>query len=101
MNVNTGGPVMAQPARVTSAGSVIERSEANLPPMPPKHLAAYRRMAREPHLFDGYEVGMWVAFSGENIVAAGHDHDAVIRTAEEAGEPDPLIVPMMADPILG
>jgi hypothetical protein len=69
--------------------------------MPPGHLAAYRRMAREPDLFKGYEDGMWVAFSGETIVAAGHDHDPVVRAAEDACEPDPLIVPMMADLFLG
>lgn len=91
---------MAEPAKVPAAGSVLDETEAQLPPMPPKHLAAYRRMARDPHTFDGYEDGMWVAFSGEMIVAAGHDHDAVIRAAEEAGEPDPLIVPMMAEPFL-
>ncbi len=92
---------MAEPANVAATRSVADETESNLPPMPPRHLAAYRRMAREPQLFDGYEDGMWVAFSGEVIVAAGHDHDAVIRAAEEAGEADPLIVPMMTDPFIG
>jgi hypothetical protein len=81
--------------------STLAESEAHLPPMSARHLAAYRRMAREPDIFKGYEDGLWIAFSGEAIVAAGHDHDAVVRAAEEAGEPDPLIVPMMADPFLG
>lgn len=92
---------MATPAQVATPESVLDDPEAHLPPMPPRHLAAYRRMAREPNLFTGYEDGMWVAFSGETIVAAGHDHDAVVRAADEVGESDPLIVPMMADPVLG
>ena len=92
---------MAEPTTRAATGSVVDDSEAHLPPTPPRHLAAYRRMAREPHLFDGYEDGMWVAFSGETIVAAGHDHDAVIRAAGEAGELDPLVVPLMADPFIG
>lgn len=92
---------MATRKQAATSGSVLDDPEAHLPPMPPRHLAAYRRMAREPNLFNGYEDGMWIAFSGETIVAAGHDHDAVVRAAEEAGEPDPLIVPMMADPFLG
>jgi hypothetical protein len=92
---------MATSARGATAGSVLGAPEAHLPPMPPGHLSAYRRMAREPDLFKGYEDGMWVAFAGETIVAAGHDHDAVVRAAEEAGESDPLIVPMTAGPFLG
>lgn len=87
---------MVSPANVAATGTDLDVSEEQLPPMPPGHLAAYRRMAREPKIFDGYEIGMWVAFSGEAIVAAGHDLDDVIRAAEEAGESDPLIVPMMA-----
>jgi hypothetical protein len=92
---------MATPKRIPMSGSVLDDSKAHLPPMPPRHLAAYHRMVREPNLFNEYEDGMWVAFSGETIVAAGHDHDAVIAAAAEAGETDPLIVPMMADPFVG
>ena len=92
---------MTEPTPVSATGPILDETEAQLPPMPPGHLAAYRRMAREPHVFDGYEDGMWVSFSGETIVAAGHDHDAVIRAAEEAGESDPLIVPMLAEPFIG
>lgn len=89
---------MATPKQVATSGSVLDDPEAHMPPMPPRHLTAYRRMAREPNLFHGYEDGMWIAFSGETIVAAGHDHDAVVRAAEAAGEPDPLIVPRWPAP---
>jgi hypothetical protein len=44
----------------------------SLPPMPPKILAAYKRMWLEPDLFDDMdpgETGIWVVFSGANIVA--------------------------------
>ena len=69
------------------------------PPTP--HLAAYQRMWREPHLLDAYQPGTWVAFSGENIVAAGPRLKDVIRAAEEAGEPDPLLVPLPPDDFIG
>ncbi len=92
---------MATPAEGARAGSVLDDPEAHLPPMPSRHVAAYRRMAQEPDVFNGYEVGMWIAFSGETVVAAGYDHEAVIHAAEEAGELDPLIVPRMANPFVG
>ena len=77
-----------------------DRWEADdLPPIP--HLAAFRRMASDPHLFDDFEEDTWVAFSGDTIIAAGPSLEEVIREAAARGEDDPLIVPLMPDPFLG
>jgi hypothetical protein len=73
----------------------------SLPPMSKKDLAAHLRMASDPHFLAGYEPGTWVALSGETIVAAGKDLAQVIRTAEQAGELDPLLVPIMPDEFIG
>ena len=65
------------------------------PPMPDDLKAAYLRMSHEPHLFDEFGDDDWVVFSGDEIVASGPDLDKVLGTAERAGKPVTLIVPMM------
>jgi hypothetical protein len=78
----------------------------SLPPMPPKHLAAYKRMWSEPHLFDDFDpgqTGIWVVFSGERIVAFGPSLEEVSRIARDAGQKDEdlLIVPVPPDDWVG
>ena len=65
------------------------------------YLAAFLRMAREPNLLGAYEPGTWVAFSGDQIVAASPELDELHRVLAEAGERDPLIVPIMPEPFMG
>lgn len=65
------------------------------PPMSDDVTAAWVRMEREPHLLDGYGDDDWVAFSGDEIVAAGPDLDKVLHECDEAGKPATLIVPIM------
>ncbi|HEY7034958.1 MAG TPA: DUF5678 domain-containing protein [Thermomicrobiales bacterium] len=80
--------------------------EMNLPPMPPKILAAYKRMWSEPDLFDDFDpgdTGIWVIFSGERVVAHGPSLEEASRIAREAGEKDEdlLIVPLPPDDWVG
>jgi hypothetical protein len=58
-------------------------------------------MAREPDLLAAYSPGDWVAFAGEQIVAAGPNLSEVIRAAAAAGESDPLFVPIMGELFIG
>ncbi len=78
----------------------------NLPPMPPKILAAYTRMWTELDLFatfDPGENGIWVVFAGQHIVAHGPSLEEVTRIARETGEKDEdlLIVPIPPDNWVG
>jgi Family of unknown function (DUF5678) len=57
-------------------------------------------MAREPNLLAAYEPDTWVAFGGDEIIAAGSDYAEVVRAAKAAGEPEPLMVPVMGDDIV-
>jgi hypothetical protein len=82
------------PARSDFAG-------LSLPPMPEKDLAAHLRMASDPSFLAGHEPGTQVALSGETVVAAGKVLSEVIRASEEAGEPDPLLVPILPDEFIG
>ena len=70
---------------------------SNWPPMSDEVRAAWIRMEQEPHLLDEFNDDDWVAFSGDEIVASGPDHDEVIKTAEQAGKPVTLMVPIMGD----
>lgn len=88
--------------RTTSSQAVVASGAMQGPAgLPPLHLAAYRRMASDPHLFDPYPDDSWVAFAGETIVAAGPSLAEVIRDATEAGADDPLIVPVVSTPFAG
>ena len=69
-------------------------ADLSLPPVSPTVLAAYRHMWRAPHLFDGYEEGTWVAFSGEEIVAAAANLAGLHRLLDEIGQADVFIVPV-------
>jgi hypothetical protein len=71
----------------------VEIDESRLPPLPPLALAAYRRMWREPQLFDAYQEGDWLAFSGEEIVAAAPSLDELYRILDDMGEQDVFVVP--------
>ena len=75
-------------------GSGVEIDEANLPPMAPHVLAAYRRMWREPGLFEAYGEGDWLAVAGEEIVAAAASLDDLYRILEEMDNPEVFIVPV-------
>lgn len=66
-----------------------------------RHMAAFQRLAREPGLLDAFGPDDWVAFSGEEIVAAGPDYAEVVRASDAAGEPDPVIVPVMGGLFVG
>ena len=90
---------MAKTTVVEAPTKARPKKGPSYPPTP--YLAAYQRMWREPHLLDAYEPGTWVAFSGERIVAVGAKLAEVIRAAESAGEPDPLLVPIPLDTLLG
>jgi hypothetical protein len=90
---------MAKTTVVEAPTKAPPKKSTNYPPTP--YLAAYQRMWREPHLLDAYEPGTWVAFSGDQIVAAGPKLAEVVRAAEAAGEPDPLLVPIPPDTVLG
>jgi hypothetical protein len=90
---------MAKATVVEAPSKARTKQGTSYPPTP--FLAAYQRMWREPYLLDAYEPGTWVAFSGEIIVAAGAKLAEVIRAAESAGEPDPLLVPIPPDNVLG
>ena len=92
---------MAKTAKSPGVDIKPDFSELSLPPMPPKVRAAHLRMARDPQFLAGYEPGTWVAVSGEEVVAAGPDLSQVIRAAETAGEPDPLLVPILPDEFIG
>ena len=90
----------------TDTTNLPDLDSMSLPPMPPKILAAYKRMWLEPDLFDDMdpgETGIWVIFSGEKIVAWGPSLEEVSRIAEEAGEKDEdlLIVPVPPDDWVG
>ena len=79
----------------THWGTVID--EANLPPMEPFVLAAYRRMWTDPDVFAGYDPETWVAFAGENIIAASTDLSELHGILDEMGERDVLLA--QVDPI--
>jgi hypothetical protein len=79
----------------TSWGTEID--EASLPPMEPFVLAAYRRMWTDPDVFAGYEPETWVAFAGEQIIAASTDLAELHRILDEMGERDVLLA--QVDPI--
>jgi hypothetical protein len=66
-----------------------------------RHLAAFQRLAREPDLLAPFDPDGWVAFAGDEIIAAGSDYADVVRAAIAAGEPDPLIVPVMGGLFVG
>jgi hypothetical protein len=77
----------------TAKGDV-EIDEGTLPPMPPHVLAAFRRMWRDPELFDAYDEEDWLAFAGEEIVAAAPSLDDLYRILGEMGNPEVFIVPV-------
>jgi len=64
----------------------VEIDEAHLPPMEPYVLAAYRRMWTDPDVFAGYDPDAWVAFEGENIVAASTDLAELHRILDGMGK---------------
>ena len=79
----------------THWGTVID--ESNLPPMEPFVLAANRRMWTDPDVFAGYDPETWVAFAGEDIVAASADLGELHRIVDELGVHDVLLA--QVDPI--
>ena len=88
---------MTDPNQAASSVTVVDEREANLPPVPPHVLVAYRRMWRDPDVFAGFDPETWVAFSGETIVASAPNLKELHRILHEGGMSEVYI--LQVDPI--
>jgi hypothetical protein len=93
---------MARSAK-TTVEPVHDLESLALPPMPPKILESYKRMWRDPQLFDDLEVGdggLWVAMHGEQIVASGPELSTVLRMVDDYGPEDIIMLHLPADDVI-